>query len=256
MKIGKKLATSVLALSLSIGTFASSSFANETDNPKKDIQSLQIEKDYQIKDIKENYSDKKVQERLVEKVNKGEMLDNINPAKEKLGKKEKLNDTTTLTTYPDGSKELSGIDLSEAKFFDEKGNEVQPKPQDIKGITGPQGSISGGTWTSGSGYSCLTGAKVFREKYSNFRASFKADFCTHQGAYDQISRIYAIDIDAPGGDFDIQGEGIFRQWENGTYSAYGGVNFKYSRTDGGSSTQYLYLRVGGDRYWEDSNIVN
>lgn len=35
MKIGKKLATSVLALSLSIGTFASSSFANETDSPKK-----------------------------------------------------------------------------------------------------------------------------------------------------------------------------------------------------------------------------
>ncbi|MEH7708086.1 hypothetical protein COF68_31770 [Bacillus toyonensis] len=257
MKIGKKLVTGVLALSLSIGTFASSSFANEIDTPKNILKSLQDKKDYQIKDIKENYSDKKVQAKLIEKVNKGEILDNINPAKEKLGKKVKLNDSLTVTTYPDGSKELSGIDYSEAKFFDEKGNEVQPKSQDIKGITGPQGSISGGTWTSGSGYSCVQGAKVVRSKYSNFTASFKADFCYHQGAFDKISRIYSVLVDAPGGDYDTEGEGLFREWENASYSAYGGVKFKYTRLpDGGSSTQYLFLRVGGDRAWEDSNIVN
>ncbi|MGR5905875.1 hypothetical protein ACT7DI_20375 [Bacillus paranthracis] len=37
---------------------------------------------------------------------------------------------------------------------------MQPsKVQPIKGIKGPQDSITGGTWTNGSGYSCVKGAR-------------------------------------------------------------------------------------------------
>ncbi|MBJ8031064.1 hypothetical protein [Bacillus cereus group sp. N21] len=256
MNLKSKFVTGLLTLSLSIGIFTPSSFASTMDTAKGDSNALQVQKGYQIKDIKENYSEQKVQERLIEKVNKGEMLDNINPEKAALAKKEKINDTTTVTTYPDGSKEVSGIDYSEAKFFDEKGNEVQPKKEDLKGITGPQGSISGGTWSSGSGYSCVQGATVYRNKYSHFDVSYKVDYCNHNGAYDKLDRVYGIDIDAPGGDFDIQGEGVFRTWESSGYSAYGGVNFKYLETGAGSSTQYLYIRVGNDSAWEDSNITH
>lgn len=176
-------------------------------------------------------------------MNKGEVLDNINPEKAVLGKKEKINNTTTVTTYPDGSKEVSGIDYSEAKFFDEKGNEVQPKFQDLKGITGPQGSISGGSWSNGSGYSCVKGAKVYRQVYSQYSASYYADYCHHQGAYDKLDRVWGLSLAAPGGDYDLEDFDVFRTWEKSGYSAYGGVAFKFTHKDGGAERKWLYIHV-------------
>ncbi|MDD1370638.1 hypothetical protein PTB13_23595, partial [Bacillus sp. MHSD17] len=181
-------------------------------------------------------------------------LDNVNPEKKSLGKKERLSETATLTTFPDGSKEEAGIDYSEAKFFDEKGNEVQPnKVQPIKGIKGPQDSITGGTWTNGSGYSCVQGAKVYRKPFSSFTAYYYADYCNHQGAYDKLDRVYGWDIQTSGG-YTKEDWGVFRQWETAQYSAYGGLSFKYTDKNGGDSHQWLYIRVGNDRAWEDSNI--
>ncbi|MED0873159.1 hypothetical protein [Bacillus mobilis] len=237
----RKITTGVLTLSLSLSLFAPSTFAAGVGSNEQKLS--------MIEDIKASYLDKKVQDRLIEKMNTGEIFDNVNPEKEHLGKKERLNETTTLTTYPDGSKEVSGIDLSEAKFFDESGNEVLSQK-------GAAYSISGGTTSSGSGYSCVKGAKVYRNKYQNFSVSYKADYCNHQGAYDKLSRVYGINIKAPGGDYSIEGSGVFRERENASYSAYGGVRFKYSQTGGGSSSQWLYIRVGNDKVWEDSNIVH
>ncbi|ENQ3081232.1 hypothetical protein ACEOWG_004598 [Bacillus cereus] len=247
MKIRNKIFTSMLTLSLSFGVFfTSSSFAAEKDDIKLETKAIQIQKQkgYEIQRIKDEYSDKKVQDKLIEKVKKGQMLDSINPEKQALGVKEKINETTTITTYPDGSKEVSGVDYSQAKFYDDKGNEVE-RPQD---------SISGGTWTSGSGYACVKGAKVYRQNYGQFSAEYYADFCYHNGAYDKLDRVYGRIIDASGGSYSIENEGVFRTWETSTYSAYGGVKFNYTSSSGGSGTKYLYIRVGNDRSWEDTNI--
>ncbi|MED1535489.1 hypothetical protein [Bacillus pseudomycoides] len=254
MSLKSKVVTGLLTLSLSIGIFTPSSFASTTDVTKGDNNALQVQKEYQIKDIKENYSDPKVKERLIQKVNNGEVLDNINPEKAVLGKKEKINNTTTVTTYPDGSKEVSGIDYSEAKFFDEKGNEVQPKKQALKGEEGPQGSISGGDWTSGSGYSCVRGAKVYSKVISQFSASYYADYCNHTGAYDKLDRVWGLSLSAPGGDYTLEEFKVFRQWERSGYSAYGGLAFKYTDKNGGATRQWLYIRVGNDTAWEDANF--
>ncbi|MBY7121162.1 hypothetical protein ILS93_03415 [Bacillus sp. 16GRE42] len=246
MKLGSKIAAGIFTLSLAIGSFAPSSFASTTE----------VKKEEQIKSIKESYGDTKVQKSLIEKVNNGETLDNVNPEKKSLGKKERISETATLTTFPDGSKEETGIDYSEAKFFDEKGNEVQPsKVQPIKGIKGPQGSITGGTWTSGSGYSCVKGAKVWRQSYGNFNVQYYVDYCNHNGAYDKLDRVWGRTLSNVHGSYSIEKEGVFRTWEqSGGYAAYGGVKFAYTDENGRSSTQYLYVHVGNDRAWEDANF--
>jgi len=254
MKLKNRITLGFLALSLSIGLSAPSSFASTTEFKKNDVNSLQAKEEQQINSIKEEYSDPKTQKNLIEKVNKGEMLDNINPEKKALGKKEKINETTTLITYPDGSKEEYGIDYSEAKFFDEKGNEVQPKKQALKGEKGPQGSISGGDWTSGSGYSCVRGAKVYSKVISQFSASYYADYCNHNGAYDKLDRVWGLSLAAPGGDYTLEEFKVFRQWERSGYSAYGGLAFKYTDKNGGATRQWLYIRVGNDTAWEDANF--
>ncbi|MGF1436941.1 hypothetical protein ACQUW6_22125 [Bacillus thuringiensis] len=255
MKLGSKIAAGIFTLSLTIGTFAPSSFASTTE-VKKDSEKIElVQKEGQIQSIKENYSDPKVQKNLIEKVNVGEKLDNINPEKKALGKKEIINESTTLTTYPDGSKEETGIDYSQAKFFDEKGNEVHPiKTEQLKGITGPQGSITGGSWQRGSGYACVQGAKVYRNAYSAFTVYYYADYCHHQGAYDKLDRVYGWDIKAPGGGYSKEDWGVFRQWQKPGYEAYGGISFKYTDSRGGDTHQWLYIRVAGGSAWEDSNI--
>lgn len=133
---------------------------------------------------------------------------------------------------------------------------MQPsKVQPIKGIKGPQGSITGGTWTSGSGYSCVKGAKVWRQSYGNFNVLFYVDYCNHNGAYDKLDRVWGRALSNVHGTYSIEKEGVFRTWEqSGGYAAYGGVKFNFKDENNRSSTQYLFVHVGNDRAWEDASF--
>lgn len=57
---------------------------------------------------------------------------------------------------------------------------------------------------------------------------FMADFCSHQGAYDELSRVY---------------------------SASGEIKAKVRPKEGANQrTDYVYLRVAKDTYWVDSSF--
>ncbi len=96
--------------------------------------------------------------------------------------------------------------------------------------------------------------KVWRQSYGNFIVQYYADYCNHNGAYDKLDRVWGRTLSNVHGSYSIETEGVFRTWEKSGYSAYGGVKFNFTDSNGRSSTQYLYIRVGNDRAWEDSNF--
>lgn len=234
MKIKNFMRLGVLALGLIFFGTSTTVFASE-------------DLDY-TSTIKENYQDVEVQNRLIQKVKNGELLDSNDPYKKHLGLIEIIDPYTQITTYPDGSKKTVTIDFSEATFYDEGGNIIENV--DNSQIT-PFGVI-GGNWNTGSGYACVRGATVSDLTW-DVKILFKADFCNNQGTYDNINRIYAIDIKAH--DWSILDSGTFRETETFQYSAYGGVKAQIRPSkDSKLYTEYVYLRVGNDKYWVDSSL--
>jgi hypothetical protein len=269
-----KTKKALLAVPLSMSLlFPMSAFADQpipTDNFSKIVTEKQVHESKvasQIQKIKEHYKDIDVQTRLINKVKKGEKLDNVDPKKHGLGVAKRLDASRVLITYPDGSETLQGIDFSQAKFYDENGNQV-PAPSGFSiasttqqpmfsanSVTRPPVGVSGGTWYVGSGYRAVKGAKVYNYIYPSFECYFYTDFTLLQGGYDSIQRIYGTIINGADSWSYLSGPGIFRQYENASYSAYGGVKFQAKITpDDTTDTYYLYVRVGGDSYWYDSNI--
>ena len=240
LKMKKHVFSGMLALGLTFVGLTTSSFAAEQLDPLS------------IESIKEVHPDVEVQNQLIEKLENGEMLDSNNPEKKSLGETEYIDAYTTVTTFPDGSRIIQGVDFSEATFYDEEGNEIEKNSDEILVTPLATEGVSGGTWTSGSGYSCVTGAKVHEHKYG-ITIDFKADFCMNHDTYDNLKRVYGVEVVAY--DWDILGEGVFRPTETSEYSAYGGVKVKarYSETSD-AVTDYLYLRVGDDDYWLDTSL--
>ena len=107
---------------------------------------------------------------------------------------------------------------------------------------------SGGTWTTGSGYSCVSGLKIEGSKY-RIGATFKANFCINEGiyVYDNISRIYEVLPRAHS--WDIMQDGIFRPKESSELPALGGVKFSAKANEDSTQTaEYIYLSVGKDSF--------
>lgn len=265
----KKLLSLLLVLSLALSILpVGSVFAEEDKTEGKSKTELRIES------VKKHYKDLDVQNRLIDKVKKGELFDSMNPEKKSKGVVEKIDEHITLTTFPDGSKIKEGIDYSEATFYDngkEISNPYKPKEDkktdefslitifnSIKSFVEPPKAqaavISGGTWSSGSGYRCAKGVKVFKQVYSNYQATFYADFCNHYGGYDKLSRVYGVDVESDG-EFSYVSQGVFRASETYSYNAYGGVKFTVkSNPDLPMTTENLYLRVGNDTYWYQASF--
>ncbi|MEK4915903.1 hypothetical protein [Bacillus sp. FSL E2-8887] len=252
MSLRKRIMACMAVLSLSVGLFAPTSLASELDQKKENLKKYELQKEFQIKDINERYAnDIEVRDRLIKKINNDEMLDNINPDKKDLGIEKKIGENTTITTFPDGSTIVSGMDLSNATILDSKG----------KVIKGPNDAVTGGNWSSGSGFKCVKNAKVENSIGGNYDMYYYADFCIHQGKStpDILQRVFGFMIKTPDGDFDMLEQGVFRGTEiPGSYSAYGGYKIKYTRYDsngiGSARTVYVYLRVGQDTYWEDKSL--
>ncbi|MFE4525833.1 hypothetical protein ACFRCQ_27735 [Cytobacillus firmus] len=264
----KKIVSALAVLTLSLGIFAQTSTAtkNETNETiKSDVKTVKLTEKEIAKNIKDHYKDTAVANKLIEKKKKGEPFDSENPKKRHLGIKKQIDKYTTITTFPDGSMIEEKIDFSNATFYDEDGNVISnpftsltdSELKELEKAEEPEFStmasvISGGTWTSGSGYRCVNGIDVEKNVFGTYGASYSADFCTYDGSYDHLQRVYAVRLWSDG-DFDILSQGVFRSRETADYSAYGGVKFKVSTgPDSGTSTEWLYLRVGGNNYWYTS----
>jgi hypothetical protein len=269
--VKKKIIPVLAGLSLSFGIFASPSLASEVDTVKPEVKTL--DEKQVIQEIKKHYKDLDVQKKLIEKTKKGELHDSVNPKKRSLGVEKKLDENTIQTTYPDGSQTLEGVDFSEAVFYDETGNEISnpyqpgyqpisPESEDNKenkekkqkkiSFTNVFNSFASFVETPKAQAAVLS-IKVYRTAYARWEASFNADFCNHTGAYDKLSRVYNVDIEA-GDSWSILSQGVFRTYETYSYNAYGGVKFQVkSSPDSSMTTENLYLRVGNDTYWYQSS---
>lgn len=169
-------------------------------------------------------------------------------------KVEKVDEYTTETTYANGLKQVTSINFDDAIFYDEKGNKLNYNPEQANKVYASARGISGGTTTSGSGYTCVNGVTVSNKLVSMYTLKFKANYCNNKDAYDTLNKVYETYVDA-GYSFSIISDGVMRKKENIDNSAYGGIKaiVKASETSK-MTTVYLYLRVGRDKVWTSTNF--
>ncbi|RNC95401.1 hypothetical protein [Lysinibacillus halotolerans] len=149
----KLIYTAGFALGLSLAGISSSAFASE--GVDSSTNNVLVE-----------------QNALFEKANEN-LLEPKNSVKRSLGT-DHPTPYSQITTYSDGS--ASGVDFSEATFYDEAGNVIEPPmDSDTDLITPLSDGTSGGTWSSGSGYNCAKGVKVSGwYSYPSIEMNFKA----------------------------------------------------------------------------------
>lgn len=145
------------------------------------------------------------------------------------------------------------VDFSEATFYDADGNELDKGTvlstmfnQNVRGL-------SGGSWTSGTGYRICKGMKVSHTNAFS-QSSFKVDFQLVQGGYDSIDRMYSTDWGSWGGTISGTSAKIFRAKETSTLSAYAGITYTFNGNIGGvqgSKKVNNFIRVGSDKYWHE-----
>lgn len=156
------------------------------------------------------------------------------------------------------------FDFTGADFFDEAGNIVD-KDEVMKTIVpaSPEASTygastSGGSWSHGTGYAVCKGMTVKGNSgLIGLQVSYKVDFQNVQYGFDQLNRVYSATIDGIGS-WSWLSNGVFRQTETGTYSAYGGIKGQWAVSlpgyPVGTSTKHLYFRVGNDTFGLDHNL--
>lgn len=153
------------------------------------------------------------------------------------------------------------MDFTDAEFFDESGNLVDKDKvmETMKPVSETYGAgTSGGSWQTGSGYAVCKGMKVSGNAGKiGLQVSYKVDFQILQRNYDRLDRVYGATIDGLG-TWSWISNGVFRPREQAGYSAYGGIKGQWTVNwpglPGGTSTKYLYFRVGNDTYWLDHNL--
>lgn len=157
------------------------------------------------------------------------------------------------------ARSTNSVDFSENKDVFQKepilANSIDLSKNEI-GILG----YTGGSTSSGSGYKVVKGAKVSGSTTDSarLRVSFSCDFTLVQSGYDTLDRVYGIEANG-GGSVSYLKTGVLRRKETVEYSAFGGVRLQheYGGTSGSSprtQTYWLYIRVGKDRHWLDSNL--
>lgn len=154
------------------------------------------------------------------------------------------------------------IDFTDAEFYDESGNLVDKESVMETIVPAPSvrsAGTSGGTWQTGSGYAVCKGMTVTGQAGKvGLTVKYKVDFQNNQGVYDRLDRVYGATADGLG-TWTWLSNGVLRANETAGYSAYGGVKGQWTVTPGlglppGTSTKYLYFRVGNDTFWLDHNL--
>lgn len=173
---------------LSMSAFISFGFINNIFI--SDVKASSIEKNsntfysnIDLEEVKNNLTslgiDEETQNKLINKLINGEVWDSLNPkCLEKVPKSFfniSFDNPINRYEFPDGSVIEVGI-----KF---------PEGFELDNIE-RAGSISGGTSSSGTGYSSIKGAEIYR--YAGmYSLGFYADFTLVNGGYDYISNVYS-----------------------------------------------------------------
>lgn len=207
-----------------------------------------------IKRIQSSDTSESVKKRLITKVVNGIPLDSTTENGEIKSIENTSIDQVNFqrTTYEDGSFKVDSIDFSDSSVLDIDNKDVKSELFEESPIKTRNSSITGGKWSSGTGYKAVKGAKV--GSWTMLASLyFKADFETVSSSTgkSQINRIYGVDVSGKGS-VSILNQGLFRKKATETYSAYGGV--KVLVTDTHTNTKYSYLRVKGSSYWVDTSL--
>lgn len=125
-----------------------------------------------IKWFKDNGVDQETINELMNKLDNNEPLDSINPSMKSMGRCVYSDDTQTKVVYPDGSISITGLE----------GGEIIESPKSRAGL-------SGGSGSSGSGYSSRRGVKVYHNS-GVVDMSYYANYTFVQGGYDKIDGVY------------------------------------------------------------------
>lgn len=231
----KKITTSVLALSLFLGTTNGIVNANElTQNSIEEHTKISQEDINELTTFLNNYNvDKKVQMNLIKKLNDGEIWDSLKKDQKAIHSYEIQTNgiTEKVEQYQDGSIVVTSVDYESAE-------EITPF------------AVSPGTVTGGSGYKNFKKAKVYYNA-GIANAHFYADFTIVFGGNDYISRVYDHKVSAVGGSAnDIQLK-LTRSKETLDNKASAKLSFNYINFNNtGSISCWLKLTVGKDKYTE------
>ncbi|MGP6381817.1 hypothetical protein ACR9F9_01155 [Streptococcus dysgalactiae subsp. equisimilis] len=169
----------------------------------------------------------------------------------------------SLSSHNDENYTTVRFDFSQAEFYDDNGNLLDKdtimetiRPEKLLARSA---GTSGGTWSSGSGYSVCKGMLVSGNAgLVGLQATYYVDFQKVQGGYDRLDRAYGATVNGAGS-WAFLANGVFRASEAPGASAYGGIKGQWTVSPGlglpsGTSTKHLYFRVGNDTFWLDTNF--
>ncbi|MCM3574732.1 MULTISPECIES: hypothetical protein [Bacillota] len=257
-KITSILLTGALALSGIFGITGTTSYAEETKNPeaqeKYDEKAFEDYYDYVRGELKKYDVPDATISKLIKKLKNKEKWDSLNPEMQGTATPVKIDEETTKYVYSDGSiyiESLSGGIVEEQATSSGMTVPVEPSSG---GIT-TMGSISGGTVSSGSGYTVVKGAEVVGTVILA-GASYKVDYTIVNGGYDTISAAYSrnITVPGPGGDYTVEAWGVKKAKEDLNGKAYVALRFKAQNDALGATTLYLNTYVGNNAASVSSNM--
>lgn len=235
----KKISTLAMVCSLLVTTIASSevyalnsSLINQNNISKNsDTEIMSINKEEVIKWFKDNGLDQDTIDSLIKKLDSGKLIDAINPSMKSRGIVTYSDNYKTKIIYPDGSITITGIEGGE-----------------IINIPKTKASITGGTSSTGSGYTIRKGAKVYHNS-GVLNMSFYATYTNVQGGYDKIDSVYDKKCTSYLGTWSYISFGRQKIFEDANGPARARFEVIYNASAGSSTASgnfYLDLRVGGD----------
>ncbi|MBG9692714.1 hypothetical protein V4V34_07115 [Lysinibacillus sphaericus] len=180
----KFLAATCLSTSLLLSAgFPNVAQAEEINHESQEkVQLTQEALDYMTSFLNKYHVDNETQRDLLEKVSNGELLDsNLNKEPINTYTVESNNVTENVAVFEDGSIAVTSVDLSEATI------EEVPNTEKNSAMISPF-SISGGSITSGSGYTNYKNAYI-NQSTLTIAAAFYADFTVVNGVGSYITYV-------------------------------------------------------------------
>jgi len=252
----EKIKKHFLVSALSLSILSTGVVAHADEGIKKDSVFPQKYKteEHELINFFNNYDvPYSLQIELLEKLRKGKKWDSLNNEKA-ISKEKRLNDDGVeeiVSRFKDGSIVVNSGDTELFEFKELYIESDLKKMENIK--NSPQGIVSGGTVTGGSGYKSYKKAKV----YSNtgvLNASFYANFTLVQNGNDFISNAYDYSIQGKLGVASFQSLKIIKKTESLDGRAQAKLDFSYKAAeDVVNSTYWLKLYVGNDKYSSSDN---
>lgn len=211
------------------------------DSVESNVVNLSEEDELEIREMLDELNiDKKTQDNLINKLENNQIWDCMDEGQVSKIPESYFNvsidEPVKRYTFPDGS-------VIETKL------ELLEEPPMIL-----HSAVTGGSTSSGSGYSTVRGAKISTKK-GLLGMGFYADYTNVHGGYDYISRVYDSWVKVVGGSYSNRNLKIVKKRENSSGPAQAKLSADVSWVGGltGAGTEWLKLYVGKDRAWSGQN---